>query len=166
LCKPPPMRTVIRRYEPSDQEPVVALSLRAWEAVFGAIEEMLGRDLFVRLRGDWRAGQATEVRDVLADPTHRVWVAEIDEEPLGFVAARLHNDSGVGEIYMIAVDPAAQGQGVGTALTEVATDWLRQSGMRVAMVETGGDPGHASARRVYEKANYTALPAVRFFKVL
>jgi len=35
--------------------------------------------------------------------------------------------------------------------------------MRVAMIETGGDPGHAPARRVYERAGYTALPAVRFF---
>lgn len=67
---------------------------------------------------------------------------------------------------MIAVDHDAQGRGVGTTLTEVATDWLRQSGMRVAMIETGGDPGHAPARRVYEKAGYTALPAVRFFKAL
>ena len=45
-----------------------------------------------------------------------------------------------------------------------ATGWLRPSGMRVAMIETGGDPGHAPARRVYEKAGYTALPAVRVFK--
>ena len=44
-----------------------------------------------------------------------------------------------------------------------ATGWLRPSGMRVAMIETGGDPGHAPARRVYEKAGYTALPTVCFF---
>ena len=37
---------------------------------------------------------------------------------------------------MIAADPGAQGQGVGSALTEVASDGLRQSGMRVAMIET------------------------------
>ena len=36
--------------------------------------------------------------------------------------------------------------------------------MRVAMIETGGD--HAPARRVYEKAGFTPLPAVRFFKSL
>jgi len=160
------MKAVIREYEPSDEEPVVRLSLRAWEPVFAAVEQMLGPKLFVRLRGDWRAGQAREVRGMLADHAQRVWVAEAGGEPVGFVAATPHRDSGVGEIYMIAVDPGAQGQGVGTALTGVATDWLRQSGMRVAMIETGGDPGHAPARRVYEKAGYAALPAVRFFKVL
>jgi hypothetical protein len=38
--------------------------------------------------------------------------------------------------------------------------------MRVAMIETGGDRGNAAARRLYEKAGYTALPAVRFFRAL
>ncbi|MGI8902191.1 MAG: GNAT family N-acetyltransferase [Solirubrobacteraceae bacterium] len=160
------MKVAIGEYKPSDEELVVGLSLRAWAPVFAAVEEMLGPELFVRLRGDWRVGQAAAVREVLADPGQRVWVANVDGEPVGFVAARLERDSGVGEIYMIAVDPGAQGQGVGTALTGVATDWLRRSGMRVAMVETGGDAGHAPARRVYEKADYTPLPAVRYFRAL
>ena len=29
------------------------------------------------------------------------------------------------------------------------------------MVETGGDPGHAAARRTYEKAGYILLPIAR-----
>jgi GNAT superfamily N-acetyltransferase len=160
------VKATIREYEPLDEEAVVRLSLRAWEPVFAAVEELLGSELFVRLRGDWRASQAKEVRDVLADPDKRVWVAELDREAIGFVAATLHRDSSVGEIYMIAVDPSAQRQGIGTALTGAVTDWLQQSGMRVAMIETGGDRGHAPARRVYEKAGYKPLPAVRFFKAL
>jgi hypothetical protein len=38
--------------------------------------------------------------------------------------------------------------------------------MKVAMVETGGDPGHAAARRTYEKAGYVHLPIARYFKNL
>jgi len=38
--------------------------------------------------------------------------------------------------------------------------------MKVAMVETGGDPGHAPARHVYEKAGYTLLPIARYYKNL
>jgi GNAT superfamily N-acetyltransferase len=71
-----------------------------------------------------------------------------------------------GEISMLAVDPDAQNRGVGTALTEFATVWLRSSGMRVAMVGTGGDVGHAPARRIYEKAGYTLMPIARYFKAL
>jgi ribosomal protein S18 acetylase RimI-like enzyme len=75
---------------------------------------------------------------VLADSTQRVWVSEdVGGTAIGFLAAKLHRERDLGEIYMIAVDPAAQGQGIGTALTRLATDWLRQAGMRVAMIETG-----------------------------
>jgi hypothetical protein len=38
--------------------------------------------------------------------------------------------------------------------------------MRVAMVSTGGDPGHAPARRVYEKAAFTLQPSAQYFKAL
>jgi GNAT superfamily N-acetyltransferase len=85
---------------------------------------------------------------------------------LVFVAATLHRERLIGEISMLAVDPGHQGSGVGTALTELATDWLRRCGMRVAMVGTGGDPGHAPARRVYQKADYRSLPVARYFKAL
>lgn len=157
----------LREYRASDEEALVELSLRAWEPVFDALKEALGPELFVRLRGDWRVGQARDVRDVLADSTQHVWVAQdIGGRAVGFVAARLVREHELGEIYMIAVDPGVQGQGIGTDLAAVATDWLRQSGMRVAMIETGGDRGHAPARRLYEKAGYTPLPAVRFFKSL
>jgi GNAT superfamily N-acetyltransferase len=138
--------------------------LRAWELVLAAVEEILGPELFTRLRRDWRAGQAAEVRDVLTDPDKQVWVAEVGREAVGFVAATLHRATSLAEIYMIAVDPKVQGHGIAAQLTEVATAWLRQSGMRIAM--TGGDEGHAPARRVYYKAGYTALPSVRFFKAL
>ena len=38
--------------------------------------------------------------------------------------------------------------------------------MTLAQVETGGDVSHAPARRAYEKAGYTGLPLVRYFKTL
>jgi GNAT superfamily N-acetyltransferase len=95
-----------------------------------------------------------------------VWVADASGV-IGFVAARIFDqERRIGEIYMLAVDPANQVQGVGTALTEHATNWMRQRGMGVAMISTGGDPGHAPARRVYEKANYTRLPAAGYYRAL
>ncbi len=48
----------------------------------------------------------------------------------------------MGEIYMVAVDPDFQGRGIGSALIEFAPCWMKDAGMSVAMVETGGDPGH------------------------
>jgi hypothetical protein len=38
--------------------------------------------------------------------------------------------------------------------------------MTVAVVETGGDPEHAAARRTYERAGCVQLPIARYFKNL
>ena len=160
------MHARIREYRPLDEEAVVELSLRAWAPVFASVEQALDREIFVRLHGDWRQYQAKAVRETLADRAMRVWVAEAERGVVAFVAATLHEERLIGEIWMLAVDPDDQDRGVGTALTEFATDWLRDSGMQVAMVETGGDPGHAPARRTYEKADYTLLPVARYFKAL
>lgn len=96
-----------------------------------------------------------------------MWVAEAGASAVGFVAIELHHpERDMGEISMLAVDPDHQGGGVGIALTEFALDRLRDAGMKVAMVETGGDPGHAAARRTYEKAGFVLLPIARYFKNL
>ena len=96
-----------------------------------------------------------------------MWIAEVDGAPVGFVAIELHHpERSMGEISMLAVDPDYQGGGIGTTLTKFALDRLKDAGMTVAMVETGGDPGHAAARRTYEKAGYVHLPIARYFKNL
>jgi hypothetical protein len=33
-------------------------------------------------------------------------------------------------------------------------------------IGTGGDPGHAPARRTYEAAGFTPLPLVRYYRLL
>jgi hypothetical protein len=38
--------------------------------------------------------------------------------------------------------------------------------MSVAMVETGGDPGHERARYTYEKVGFELFPVARYFKKL
>jgi len=43
---------------------------------------------------------------------------------------------------------------------------MKAAGMKMAVAETGGDAGHAPARQAYEKAGYTGLPLVRYFKDL
>jgi GNAT superfamily N-acetyltransferase len=160
------MEAQIREYRPDDEEPVVGLSLRAWAPVFASLEHVLGHELARRLHGDWRQYQEQAIWDLLADPAMQVWVAQAAWGVAGMVAATLHRERLIGETVMLAVDPDCQHGGTGAALTELATDWLRGAGMRVAMVETGGDAGHAPARRVYEKAGYTLLPVARYFRPL
>ena len=146
---------------------MVDLSLRAWAPAFASLEQALGSNIFRRQHPDWREDQRRAVEEVCASQEKRVWVAEANGTAVGFVAIEFHHpERSMGEISMLAVDPDYQGGGIGTALTEFALDRLKDAGMRVAMVETGGDPGHAAARRTYEKAGYVLLPIARYFKNL
>ena len=91
----------------------------------------------------------------------------MDGRPVGFVAVALnafHERMGV--IDIIGVDPEYQRRGIGSRLTEVAIDHMRRHGMDIAVVETGGDPGHAPARAAYEQAGFTLLPISRYFRLL
>lgn len=157
----------IRPLEDSDTEAVVDLSLRTWAPVFASIERVLGPDIFGRLHPDWREDQRRAVEEVCAAKKGRVWVAEVEGTTVGFVSTEVFDpERNMGEISMLAVDPDYQGGGIGTTLTEFALERLAEDGMTVAMVETGGDPGHAAARRAYEKAGFVLLPIAKYFKNL
>ena len=158
---------IIRPYHETDGPDVVRLSLRAWAPVHASLRDVMGNEIFERLYGDdWRRQQQKDVEEVLADEETEVWVAEVNGEVVGFVAAILKVDRGMGEIWMLAVDPESQNHGLGTQLTDVATDWIREAGLSLALISTGGDAGHAPARRTYEKAGYTPMPSVDYFKAL
>jgi len=156
----------IRPFDASDTAAVIDLSLRAWAPVHVSIREALGPDINDALQPDWRARQQSDVQEVLSAPTSNVWVAEVDTAVVGFVAIRIHDDRRIGEIEMLAVDPPRQGDGIGTALTKFALDWIKAAGISVAMVGTGADPGHAPARRTYEKAGMKLVPMARYFMKL
>lgn len=156
---------LIRRYQRSDSDAVVRLSLRAWAPVFASIKEVMDPDLYeVFYPEGWRSSQRDAIEAALSQQD--AWVAEQEGTVIGFVSVVLHDAHRMGEIHMVAVDPDYQANGVGTALIEHATDWMRKSGMVVAMVETGGDPGHSPARHVYERTGFGLLPVARYFKRL
>ena len=95
-----------------------------------------------------------------------MWVAEVNGGVVGFIAYELNLQKRVGTVQLLAVHPEHQNRGIGTQLNSFALDRMRESGMEMAEVGTGGDPGHAPARRSYEKAGYTGLPLVRYYKAL
>lgn len=150
----------------SDVEDLVRLSLLAWAPVFGSFEQILGPDIYPLIYPDWKSGQREAVEAVCKDGEKTiVWAAELDGRVVGFVAYTLHKDE-TGEVQLLAVHPEYQNRGIGTELNNLALDKMRESGMKMAVVGTGGDESHAPARRSYEKAGYTALPLVRYYKDL
>ena len=156
----------IEPYDDSKLDAVVRISLRAWEPVFESIERAMDPDVYLEHHPDWRVYQQNAVESVCAEEDIHVWVASEGAQTIGFVALRLHAAERMGEIYMIAVDPGFQRRGTATALTNHSLAWLKQAGMTTAMVETGGDPGHAPARRTYESAGFRLFPVARYFKKL
>ena len=159
------MERTIRRLADADVETVVAFSLSAWAPVFASLEAELGSHTYGLLWPDWRAHQARAVEAACREPENEVWVAVVDDQPVGFVVVRLGNEDAarVGEISMIAVDPAHQGAGLGTSLVEQAVTAIKARGVDLAVIATGGDPGHAPARALYEKFDVKSLPQVRYY---
>ena len=106
------------------------------------------------------------VERVCQDGGFTIYVAQLGETVAGFIAYAVNSEDQTGEVELLAVHPDYQNRGIGTELNSVALEKMKESGVRLAVVGTGGDPGHAPARRSYEKAGYTALPLVRYYKAL
>ena len=149
-----------------DIEPIVTLSLLAFEPVFTSFAQILGRAIFTRVYPDWRANQREAVETICRNPEHTVWVADLDGSLGGYIAYSLNTVTLTGGVELLAVHPDHQNRGVGTTLNELALARMRAAGMTLAIANTGGDPGHAPARRSYEKAGYTGLPLVHYCQVL
>jgi GNAT superfamily N-acetyltransferase len=158
---------IIRQGTNEDLPELVALSLLAWEPVFVSFRHVLGPAIYDRIYPDWRRQQQETVETYCsARPNTLLYVAEIDGHPVGFVVYELNDAEKAGEVQLLAVHPNHQNGGIGTALNEFALARMREGGMQIAIVGTGGDPGHAPARRCYKKAGYTPLPLVRYYQVL
>ena len=157
----------IRPFHEDDLDAIVDFSLRAWTPVFASLQRVLGDEIFLRLHPDWRTDQAEAVRSSCTSDERDVFVAVVNARPVGFAAVALnafHQRMGV--IDIIGVDPDYQRQGVASRLTDAAIDHMQSRGMDIAVVETGGDPGHEPARAFYEAGAFTLLPIARYFRLI
>jgi GNAT superfamily N-acetyltransferase len=138
----------LRRATPADHEAVGAVTVAAYEPFLDDVES------------DYRTHLANAAR---RDAEAELWVAELDGRvvgtvtycPLGSPWHELARE-GEGEFRMLAVDPAAQGHGVGSALLEKCEERARAEGM-TAMVLCS-QAGMAAAHRVYVRHGYERVP--------
>jgi len=158
----------LRAYEESDLDAIVELSLRAWEPVFESMRTVLGEAIFARLhQPDWATVQAQAVRSSCTSGDYDVFVAVSEGRPVGFATVALNAfHQGMGVVDMIAVDPVYQRRGIAKQLMNLCAEHMRANGMDIAAVGTGGDPGHAPARALYEALDYSPLSGVRYLKLL
>lgn len=151
-----------RPARPEDAARLQAIRRAAFAPVFASFRLILGDaiyDLAQRREDEAQEGLLTSL--MAADSGWAVYVAQSGDEVVGFVAVRIDRERHVGEIGLNAVDPGQAGKGIGTAMYELAVASMKQAGMKVATVGTGGDPSHAPARRAYRKAGFDVeIPSV------
>jgi len=98
-----------------------------------------------------------------AQPPYYQLGAELDGRLLGWICwGATPCTEGTWDLYWLAVDPAVQGHGVGSALVEEMEYRLR-SKARLIAVDTSGRTDYAPTRRFYEARGYKAVAVVPDF---
>ncbi len=130
----------VRSFEPDDADALVAVNRRAFS---------------------WHPEQGTLTREGLEKQMTEPWfdrrgllVHEIDGEMVGFCWTKVHADiePPMGEIYVIGVDPAHHGRGIGSRLTRAGLDHLAGVGLGVGMLYVESD--NDAAIHVYEQIGF------------
>lgn len=88
---------------------------------------------------------------------------EQDGSLLGFCWTKIHDEAEppLGEIFVIGLDPAAGGRGLGGAMTLAGLAWLAGQGLSVGMLYVDAD--NTPARRMYDRLGFTVHHTDRVF---
>ncbi|MEV5838071.1 mycothiol synthase [Nocardia sp. NPDC052112] len=139
-----PEDIALRTYEGSSDD---AELLRVNNAAFAWHPEQGGwtqRDVTVRRAESWFDPKGLFIAVDPADP------ARI----LGFHWTKVHYDENppVGEVYVVGIDPAAQGRGLGRLLTLAGLHYLRERGLSGVLLYTEAD--NTAAVRTYTRLGF------------
>ena len=158
----------IRPFRPDDLPAMQRVREEAFRPVFRSFAGIVGERIASIAFAGADAEQARLLDDLCAAGSgHEVLVATVGGAVVGFVAFAIDAGGRVGEIGLNAVRPDHARKGIGTAMYGRATARMKERGVELATVSTGGDPSHAPARRAYRKAGFgPAIPSVTFYKLL
>jgi len=159
----------IRSFQPSDLPALIDLTIE----VFGPFYEqsfrsMVPPDVFVHQHGSWADDYRASVPELHDPSAHKhVVAAETDTgEIVGYVGWVIDPKRRHGEIDTVAVRESARGKGIGRALCEHAMGRMREQGVEVVELGTGGDGLYAPARALYESLGFHLVPVAVYMRSL
>ena len=95
---------------------------------------------------------------------NELWLTYEDVNPvaIGYCAPERMSE-GTWNLYLIAVHPNYQGQGIGTSLMFYIEEILAARGERILLVETSGSVSFEGTRTFYQKCGYEEEARIREF---
>jgi GNAT superfamily N-acetyltransferase len=162
------MSPTFRPSRDEDLSRLQAIRQAAFAPVFASFAAITGERI-AAVAFDRADAEQAALLDELSHPKpgRHLIVAMLGEEIIGFAACTLDEAARLGEIGLNAVHPDHAGRGLGTAMYRHILGLMRDAGMEVAAVSTGGDPSHAPARRAYAKVGFGApIPSVSLYRTL
>ncbi len=104
-------------------------------------------------QGQWSATDLlTREREAWFDPAG-FFLARRSGRLVGFHWTKIH-PNGVGEVYVLGIDPAAQGGGVGAALLTIGLRHLRERGCSRVLLYV--DESNSAAMQLYQRYGFTS----------
>ena len=124
----------IRHYRPDDLPQLQQITIDSFCGV--ALEQMLEGKYGRWNERSWRERKGDQIKDDCTGNPGGVFVAERDGVIVGYITTIIDKVNSRGRIPNMAVVASARGLGLGRRLVHHALDYFRQTGMKVAQIET------------------------------
>jgi GNAT superfamily N-acetyltransferase len=156
----------IRPLQSRELEIVKAFTVQAFIPIFESFANIMEADVFAVAYPDGVDGQRQVVQDLVDHKQYQHWVMDIEGQPVGYLVTDMDDNTQIGTIVYLVVDPNFHKQGIATALNTYAINLMKKAGMKIATVSTGGDISHQPARQAYEKVGFKPFPNVWYYQSL
>jgi ribosomal protein S18 acetylase RimI-like enzyme len=158
----------IRKIKDDDLESVLGIAVKAFTPIHESFKSLMGHNIFQMVYPNWIESQNNYIRELFLDCNKdNFFVAERNGNIVGFISLLIEEGKDKAEIGINAILPEYFRQGIGTQMYKFALNYMKDKGVKLVEVSTGGDDSHIAARNAYIKAGFTtSLPLVKFYKKL
>ena len=138
----------VRPAQPDEMETVAAIAYRAFESFRLWVDPQIPESRARHSRREW-------VRNGFKGRADAIYVAESDNRIIGFALLRSKVDiEKIGEIELIAVDPAFQGKGIGKGLVAEA---IRHYQGKTSEIQVGTQAKNLRAIGLYTRMGFSVI---------